>query len=207
MFPLYNWPEWRWSRPGRSRGGDASKPPHQAQSGSSWQETQTAASCEYCNYRLSSAFYTPHCSRMIDYPFTYTTSPCLVWKDMLNMHALLPGTLCLTFMHSHLLAAEWQHAVSSALWHKTHSTRRTALINCHIWVCLTDNVTKPLHSRFFCCFSSAFTCKVFSNQCVKKRDSSTQQSMHILSLNMKCSLNFLHPPHFPCYYHFAYSWN
>lgn len=92
--------------------------------------------------------------------------PVLVWKDMLNMHALLPGTLCLTFMHSHLLAAEWQHAVSSALWHKTHSTRHTALINCHIWVCLTDNVTKPLHSCFFCCFSSAFTCKIFSNQCV-----------------------------------------
>lgn len=51
MWPLCDRSGWRWSRPGQSRGGDAGQPPHQAQSGPSREETQTAASCEYCNYK------------------------------------------------------------------------------------------------------------------------------------------------------------
>lgn len=68
-------PEWRRSRPWQSRGGDTGEPPHQAQSGPSRQETQAAASCEYCNYGLSSAFPAPHRCRVIDYLFTYTMPP------------------------------------------------------------------------------------------------------------------------------------
>lgn len=89
MWFCYNCLEWRWSRPGQSRGGDASEPPQQAQSGSSWQETQTAASCEYCNYGPSSAFYTPLCGRwLIAYLFTYTKLPIQPEK-IFSRHTLL----------------------------------------------------------------------------------------------------------------------
>lgn len=143
MWPVCNWSEWRWSGPGQSRGGDASESPHQAQSGSSWQETQTAASCEYCNYGLSSGFYALDCSRVIDSLFTYTMFPCPAWKDTLTMHTQFPGTLFLS---------------------DNHSVLYYYYIMCHIWVCLTDDIsaftlTAACINAFTRCFET-FLCAV-----------------------------------------------
>lgn len=142
---LYNWTEWRWSRPGQSRGGDASESPQQAQSGSSWQETQTAASCEYCNYRLSSAFYTGNCKRgdWLSFP-PMQHSPVSLIRYV--KHACTASRSCFTFMHSHPLAAAAARA----------DTHLIALINCHIWMCLIDVAKLLTAASFGGCLSSAF---------------------------------------------------
>jgi len=145
MLPPCNCPEGRWSGPRQSRGGDTVEPPHQAQSGSSRQETQTAASCEYCNYGLSSAFHTPRCCRVIDYLFTYTHSPVRSWKDMLNTDCFQEH------FASHLSTHSWEllRCCQPSFFHKTSIERLIGLNSQHMLSLITLSASIPQRTGCF----------------------------------------------------------